>query len=500
MNLISLINISHLTFGYDNGFGNVFEDVSFQIDTDWKLGFIGRNGRGKTTFLNLLMGKYEYRGIISASVCFDYFPYSIKDESRDTLAVIERIVPDYELWLLQKELSLLNVEEEILYRPFATLSNGERTKVLLASLFLRQNYFLLIDEPTNHLDAEGRRLVADYLNGKKGFILVSHDRNFLDRCVDHTLSINRRNIEVQRGNFSSWQKNKQMQDEYELAENERLKKDVKKLSAAAKRTADWSEKTEKSKVGQKKTERKCAVHDRGFIGHKAAKIMKRSKTLEARQQSAIEEKSTLLKNIDSADSLALRSLIYPQETLIEASDLSLFYGDKSVCTSVRFTVNRGDRVALAGKNGSGKSSLLKLITGESIRYTGNLRLGSGLKISYIPQDTSHLSGNLREFALKTQIDESLFKTILRKLDFSREQLERDIRDFSGGQKKKVLLAKSLCEEAHLYLWDEPLNFVDVLSRLQVEELIRKFNPTMIFVEHDAAFCDSIATKRVLLVR
>ena len=291
-----------------------------------------------------------------------------------------------------------------------------------------------------------------------------------------------------------------MQDEYELAKNERLKKDVKKLSAAAKRTADWSEKTEKSKVGQKKTERKCAVHDRGFIGHKAAKIMKRSKTLEARQQSAIEEKSTLLKNIDSADSLALRSLIYPQETLIEASDLSLFYGDKSVCTSVRFTVNRGDRVALAGKNGSGKSSLLKLITGESIRYTGNLRLGSGLKISYIPQDTSHLSGNLREFALKTQIDESLFKTILRKLDFSREQLERDIRDFSGGQKKKVLLAKSLCEEAHLYLWDEPLNFVDVLSRLQVEELIRKFNPTMIFVEHDAAFCDFIATKRVLLVR
>ena len=170
------------------------------------------------------MGKYEYSGIISASVCFDYFPYRIEDESKDTLEVIERIVPDYELWLLQKELSLLNVDEEVLYRPFATLSNGERTKVLLASLFLQQNHFLLIDEPTNHLDAEGRRLVADYLNGKKGFILVSHDRNFLDRCVDHTLSINRRNIEVQRGNFSSWQKNKQMQDEYELAENERCAK------------------------------------------------------------------------------------------------------------------------------------------------------------------------------------------------------------------------------------------------------------------------------------
>ena len=157
-------------------------------------------------------------------------------------------------------------------------------------------------------------------------------------------------------------------------------------------------------------------------------------------------------------------------------------------------------MALAGKKGSGKSSLLKLIAGESICYTGSLRLGSGLKISYIPQDTSHLGGGLRECALKSQIDESLFKTILRKLDFSREQLERDIRDFSGGQKKKVLLAKSLCEEAHLYLWDEPLNFVDVLSRLQVEELISRFSPTMIFVEHDAAFCDTIATKHVLLVR
>lgn len=123
-----------------------------------------------------------------------------------------------------KELSLIEVNEDALYRPFNSLSNGEQTKVLLAVLFLKENSFLLIDEPTNHLDLRTREIVSNYLKGKKGFILVSHDRVFLDNCIDHILSINRTNIEIQKGNFSSWWANKQLQDNYELAQNERLKR------------------------------------------------------------------------------------------------------------------------------------------------------------------------------------------------------------------------------------------------------------------------------------
>ena len=122
------------------------------------------------------------------------------------------------------ELSLLEVGEDVIHRPFETLSNGEQTKVLLAVLFLQDNHFLLIDEPTNHLDVNARKIVSEYLKSKKGFILVSHDRAFLDNCIDHILSINKTNIEVQKGNFSSWLYNKKLQDEYELAENEKLKR------------------------------------------------------------------------------------------------------------------------------------------------------------------------------------------------------------------------------------------------------------------------------------
>ena len=196
---MSLIKVSDLTFAYEGSYDDIFVKASFQIDTDWKLGFCGRNGRGKTTFLNLLLGKYEYQGTISTSVAFEYFPFAVEDKTNDTLSVLTAIEPQLQLWQVQKELSLLAVDEGVLYRPFSTLSNGEQTKVLLAGLFLKENRFLLIDEPTNHLDMEARRLVAKYLNGKAGYILVSHDRAFLDECTDHTLSINRQNIEVING-------------------------------------------------------------------------------------------------------------------------------------------------------------------------------------------------------------------------------------------------------------------------------------------------------------
>lgn len=492
---MSLINVTNLTFAYDGSYDNLFENVSFQIDTDWKLGFTGRNGRGKTTFLNLLLGKYEYSGSISANVTFEYFPFEVMNKEDHTADVIDHICSDFLPWELMRELSLLQVSEDVLYRPFDTLSNGEQTKVLLAALFLKENRFLLIDEPTNHLDMDARKLVSDYLRSKRGFILVSHDRAFLDNCVDHILSINRTNIEIQKGNFSSWWKNKEMQDSFELAENEKLRKDIKHLSAAAKRTSDWSNKVEKTKFGTKNSGVKP---DKGYIGHKAAKMMKRSKAIESRQQSAVDEKSRLLKNTESSDRLKLPKIDFYGDRLVELRDVSIFYGEKTACEKVSFTIEQGDRVALCGRNGSGKSSMIKLICGENIAYTGTFRTASQLKISYVSQDTSHLSGSLTDYAAVHGIEESLFKAILRKLDFSRVQFEKDLSDFSGGQKKKVLIAKSLCEKTHLYLWDEPLNFIDVISRMQIEELLLEYTPTILFVEHDSEFCKNIATKMVEL--
>jgi lincosamide and streptogramin A transport system ATP-binding/permease protein len=139
-----------------------------------------------------------------------------------------------------------------------------------------------------------------------------------------------------------------------------------------------------------------------------------------------------------------------------------------------------------------------LICGDDIPFSGTFRKGSQLKVSYVSQGTSHLRGNLSDYAGSNGIDESLFKAILRKLDFARSQFEKEMASFSGGQKKKVLIAKSLCERVHLHIWDEPLNFVDVISRIQLEELLLEHSPTILFVEHDREFCEHIATKIVEL--
>ena len=488
---MSLIQVSNLTFAYEGSYDPIFENVYFQIDTNWRLGFTGRNGRGKTTFLNLLLGRFPYRGSISASVSFSYFPYEIPDKTQLAIDVVEEIYPDYQYWQLSKEMNLLQLEEEALYRPFGTLSNGEQTKLMLAVLFLRENNFLLIDEPTNHLDIQGRELVSRYLKSKKGFILVSHDRAFLDGCVDHILSINKANIEVCRGNFSTWYENKQRQDAFELSENEKLKQESRRLEGTAREKASWSDRAEATKIGNH-------VFDRGYVGHKAEKMMARSKAIEKRQNAAIEEKSKLLKNIERSDTLKIFQTPFHTKRLASLVDVSVCYGETPVCRGITFDILQGDRIVLQGANGSGKSSIIKLLCGEQIPHTGELRIGTGLTISYVPQDASHLRGSLSDFARESGVDESLFLAMLAKLDVSKEQMEKDMSALSAGQKKKVLLARSICQPRHLHIWDEPMNYIDVISRMQIEELLLAYQPTILFVEHDKTFCDRIATKVVQL--
>ena len=487
---MSLINISHLSFSYPESLTPVFEDLSLKLDTNWRLGLIGRNGRGKTTFLKLLMGEESHSGTISCPAECIYFPQTPSDPTLLSRDVLAELYPLAEDWQFRRELNLLKLDaDDIFWRPFSTLSGGEQTKVLLAGLFLDDAALPLIDEPTNHLDLAGREAVARYLRRRRGFILVSHDRHFLDAAVDHILAINASDIEIHNGNYSSWQDNFARREAHEKAQNARLQHEIRQLKQAAARTANWSDRVERTKIG---------AADKGYVGHMAAKMMKRSKAIETRRERAIEEKSKLLKNFEQDEPLKLVPLAYRAERLVSFEEVQVRYAGVAIGTPHSFTIHRGDRLFLDGPNGCGKSSLLHLLTPDAPDHSGRVRIASGLIISYVPQRTDALRGSVFDFAEAAQIDRTLFLSFLRKMGFPRDHFARDMTTFSEGQKKKVLLAKSLSEQAHLYVWDEPLNYIDLASRLQIEDLIQKYQPTMLLVEHDRAFRDAIATEVVTL--
>ncbi len=505
------ISVNNLTFYYEGSFDNVFENVSFSIDTNWKLGFIGRNGKGKTTFLNLLLGKYSYKGSIDTTIRFDYFPYQLTEDQMQLCAAdfIEEIKTGCETWRVICELAELEESAEILYRPYKTLSHGERTKILLAVLFSGENDFLLIDEPTNHLDQGARENVKMYLASKKGFILVSHDRDLLDACIDHVLVLNRKTIEVQSGNFSSWWENKQRKDQFDMAENEKHQREIKKLKQAAMRTSVWADKNEHTKIGfdPVKEHDRC-ISARAFIGAKTKKMQSRVKQMEKRINREIREKKDLLKDIENPVDLKLMPLIHHKNVLVNMKDYSLKYTDTDypVFTDLTFTIQKGERIALYGKNGCGKSTLIRSIlqkidmsdTGTTFSEEGVCEIASGLVVSYVPQDTTGLKGEVSEFCKTHNLNQNLFCSILRQLDFERVQFFKNMEDYSEGQKKKVLLAASLLTPAHLYIWDEPLNYIDVFSRMQIEKVLLQYQPTMLFVEHDIRFCEKVATRMIKL--
>ena len=487
---MAMIRIDHLTFTYPNGSEPVFEDVSLQFDDEWRLGLIGRNGKGKTTLLRLLAGEYEYQGRISGAPHCEYYPFTVKDPQQFTSTIIEELCPNAALWQIRRELNALEVSEDVLWRSFDILSKGEQSKILLAVLFLKEADCYLIDEPTNHLDAKGRIILSAYLQKKKGFLLVSHDRDLLDACVDHILALNRSSVQISAGNFSLWKEHFDQQQHFEQVQNERLKKDLKRLSQASRRTAEWSDRIEASKIG---------AADKGYVGHQAAKMMKRSKVLEKRRQNAIEEKAKLLKDIQIVQDLKITPLSHRKKILLNVDKVVIRYDKRNICQPLSFTLTQHDRILLSGQNGSGKSSLLKLIMGEPMEHSGTIHKPNDLRISYVAQDTSHLHGSLHDYIKASDFEEALFRTLLHKLDFPRHLSIPDLTKLSQGQKKKILIASSLSQKAHLYIWDEPLNDIDIYIRMQIEQLIHAFSPPMLFIEHDQAFQNAIATQIIPVI-
>ncbi|HFI0785931.1 TPA: ribosomal protection-like ABC-F family protein [Streptococcus suis] len=496
---MTTIEIKNLTFGFDVQTTNLFEQTNLTIQSEWKLGLIGRNGRGKTTLLKLLMGEYTYSGKIEHQLNFTYFPQKVQDKTQLTYYVLQEL-SDFEQWKIERELNLLQVDSDILWRPFHSLSGGEQTKVLLALLFVDDVNYPLIDEPTNHLDVMARQQVAAYLKAKKqGFIVVSHDRSFVDEVVDHVLSIEKSQLVLYQGDFSVYEDQKGLRDQFEQEQNVKLKKEIGRLKQTAAEKAEWSRGRERDKLGSPNKPGSGAIYDTGAIGARAARTMKRSKAIVKRMEDQATEKEKLLKDMEYIEPLSMNYQVTHRKKLLTVQELQLSYGERKLFSPLTFDINQGDRLAIQGPNGSGKSSviqhLLGIFQGE---VTGEVIQPQGVTISYVRQNYEDNRGTLQEFAEEHHLSYQELLNNLWKLGVERKVFQNRIEEMSMGQRKRVELAKSLATPAELFIWDEPLNYLDVFNHKQLEEVIQLVQPTMLIVEHDRTFLNKVATKIIPL--
>ncbi len=517
------IKLTHMTFEYEGTWNPIFKDVNLHLDTSWKLGLIGRNGRGKTTLLNLFSGHLQpTSGTIDMPVETESFPFTCDLEGKTGLeycldaagpfrkldATIQELIQRsdpasmeaygkcleaYEALdgyniesKLQREVQMMGMDPDLLYRPAIHLSGGERTKLQIIALFLKPSRFLLIDEPTNHLDLEGRTELALYLRKKTGFILVSHDQAFVDTCCDHVLSINKKQISLTKGNFSTWEENKLQTEKSELAKKEQLQKEMKRLEKAAKNTRNWSGAIEKSKIG--------SGGDKGFIGAEAARMMKRALQIEVRRQKQMDEVDSFLQEFEAIKKLEFRQNVIKAPAYMKLYDIAYGYGDQALAQKLNITIEPGDRIWVRGKNGSGKSTLMNLLAGDLQAQVGQVWQHTDVRIARAWQDMPWTSGSVAEYVEAMGCDETGFIRMLAYFDMDLEFINRQIETLSEGERKKLDIARAFSSNWELYLWDEPLNYMDYNFRVQLEQAILKYQPTLVFVEHDQRFSEKVATK------
>lgn len=523
---MSKMIVSDLTFYYAQYYQPVFEHVNLNLDTDWKLGLIGRNGRGKTTFLHLLNQTLTpSKGHINMEVKTELFPYQVNvqyDIAMDiikenigglkTIEVlmdeilrdnVEKRIDEYQQLLesylemdgynmesrIRKEVNLMQLPEALLERDYASLSGGEKTKLQIITLFLRHNAFVLLDEPTNHLDIRGKEVLIAYLQKKKGFIVVSHDRDFLDQVIDHVLSINKTSIELEKGNYSSWKSNKDWREAYEFRTRTRLEKEITALESQSVSKREWASIAEGTKNQHGKFERSS--------GSRAAQFMMHAKNAELEAEKNLEIKKELLKNYEVAAELTINQEKSEDAFLIKVKHLMFGYShDRSIIKDLCFEVYSGDRIWIKGANGSGKSTLLKLLSG-SLPSKDCIEYANGLMIAESYQEPLWKDGFLPDHVVGR---EELSKIIefCQLFDISDDTMKRPIGTFSGGEIRKLDIARAFSGQNQLILLDEPLNYMDVYFREQLEIAILRYEPTVIFVEHDERFGKNIATKVIEL--
>ena len=368
----------------------------------------------------------------------------------------------------------LQINEKMLNQNYNDLSGGEKTIVNLGALLLKEPSILLLDEPTNHLDMEKLEWLEKFLKEYKGTILmVSHDRYFLDKVATKTILLENGKEKIYLGNYSYFLKEDEKRTLAEFENYKNQQKMIKKMKESIKTLRKFGE---------------LAKNEMFF--KRAKSIEKKLAKIEQLPQVDLEQK-TLLNFKLNIDSRSGKDVII--------NNLNKNFESKNIFENANLQIHYGEKIALIGKNGTGKSTLLKIIVNEDCEYTGEIKIGQSVNIGYIPQEINFEDDNQTILNFFEQFDnrnETEIRTSLAKYMFRGNDVFKKVSSLSGGEKVRLILAKLLKQNINFLILDEPTNHIDIETRELLEEAIKEYSGTVLFVSHDRYFINNLEERIV----
>ena len=507
------ISVSSLVKSFEIG-KNILDGLSFSVNSGERVGILGRNGCGKTTLFRILVGEIGYDegevmiapskrlGLISQIPVYPadwttedvlrdahkrLYTLSAKidalaaqmehDNSPALLGEYDRLSEDFRRlggYSMDTDRNRvangLDIPAAMRAQLFSSLSGGEKTRVNLARLILEDTDILLLDEPTNHLDLHATEWLEDYLLHFKGTVLViSHDRWFLDKVVQRSIEINEGRAELYSGNYSFYVEERQRRFEEKLKKYERDQAKIEQLTRAAEQMHLWA-----------------------FMG--ADKLHKRAFSMEKR----IEKLSQSERPAEQQKlNVKFRQREFEGDEVLVAEDVSKSFGERTLFSAIDLLVRGGERVALIGDNGTGKSTLVKLIMGEETPDTGYLYRGPAVRTAYLPQivsfsDESRSALDTMLYDCRCQPQEA--RDRLAAFGFRGESVFTPVGTLSGGEKSRLRLCMLMGADINFLILDEPTNHLDIASREWMEDALSDYEQTLLFVSHDRYFIEKFATR------
>ena len=471
-----MITIQDLSISFDGK--KLFNDVNVHFNQKEKIGLIGRNGTGKSTFLKLLLKELEPDSgeiKIPRNYKIGYLEQHIKFSHQTIIDEVASVLPEeriYETWKGEKILNGLGFSDEEMLQDPNLFSGGYQVKVNLAKLLLLEPNLLLLDEPTNYLDIHSIRWLKKFLKDwNEELILITHDRNFMDSIITHTLNIH-------RGNFRKFPGNTKKIKEQILQEEEIYEKTRINQEREREKTQAWIDRF-KSKATL------------------ASRAQSRAKMLEKME---VKEKLQAIVNLD----FNFNYLNYnSKQNLMKVTDISFGYDpNKILINNLSFNVQKGDKICIIGKNGKGKSTLLKLLSQEIDVLNGEINIHEKVEIGYFGQmniDRLNNDNSIYEEiqSVDLSIPETKVRTICAHMMFPGKASNKKIGILSGGERSRVTLGRILLNPVNLLFLDEPTNHLDMESTETLMEAVQRFEGSVIMVTHDEYFLNKIANKLII---